>query len=136
MSKNSYAEQVRAFALRKYIEPGRRRQDSIVRVPVSDVHRSLGFNNRFPLVCNALRAHKFLTANNLILENQEGPPSRQGARVVLIYRLKDDRQEVGKPEGSLLSSRGFLKDVFDSLGGGEAFIRKERENFYGPRDDA
>jgi hypothetical protein len=31
--------------------------------------------------------------------------------------------------------RGIAKEVFQSLGGGEAFIRGEREHFYGPGDD-
>jgi hypothetical protein len=28
--------------------------------------------------------------------------------------------------------RGALKDVFAELGGGEAYLRAERGNFYGP----
>jgi hypothetical protein len=28
--------------------------------------------------------------------------------------------------------RGALKDVFAELGGGEAYLRAERTNFYGP----
>jgi hypothetical protein len=28
--------------------------------------------------------------------------------------------------------RGALKDVFAELGGGEAYLRAERSNFYGP----
>jgi hypothetical protein len=31
-----------------------------------------------------------------------------------------------------LRLRGTLKGVFQSLGGGEEFIRRERENFCGP----
>jgi hypothetical protein len=27
--------------------------------------------------------------------------------------------------------RGLMKETFDSLGGGEAFFRREREHFYG-----
>ncbi len=137
MNEHSYAEQARNYAIRKYIEPSRRRHDSIVRIPVSDVHRSLGLVNRFPLVCNALRSQKFLRENNLLLEpSREGPPSGLGSRVVLIYRLGGEGQNTAHAEDSLLSSRGLLKDVFESLGGGEAFIRKERENFHGPGEDA
>jgi hypothetical protein len=32
--------------------------------------------------------------------------------------------------------RGIAKEVFQDLGGGEAFIRGEREHFYGPGDDS
>jgi hypothetical protein len=31
--------------------------------------------------------------------------------------------------------RGIAKEVFQGLGGGDAFIRGERERFYGPGDD-
>ena len=40
-----------------------------------------------------------------------------------------------KPEQpSLLSLIGICKEVFASLGGAEAFIRAERENFYSSGD--
>jgi hypothetical protein len=32
----------------------------------------------------------------------------------------------------LLSLRGIGKEVFAALGGGEAFLRSEREHFYDP----
>jgi hypothetical protein len=41
---------------------------------------------------------------------------------------KNDRSET---EIAFLRLRGIAKEVFRSLGGGEAFIRRERENFYG-----
>ena len=31
--------------------------------------------------------------------------------------------------------RGLLKEEFDSLGGGEAFLRREREHFYEPDEE-
>ena len=47
--------------------------------------------------------------------------------------LDDADQNSSETAGSLfLQLRGIAKDVFQSLGGGEAFIRKEREDFYGP----
>ncbi len=36
---------------------------------------------------------------------------------------------------SLLRLHGIAKDVFASLGGGEEFIRRERENWYGDKPD-
>jgi hypothetical protein len=38
-------------------------------------------------------------------------------------------------EPPLSRCRGIAKEVFHALGGGEAFIRGERERFYGPEDD-
>jgi hypothetical protein len=31
--------------------------------------------------------------------------------------------------------RGIAKDIFASYGGGEAYLREERANFYGPGQD-
>jgi hypothetical protein len=39
-------------------------------------------------------------------------------------------------EWPFLRLRGIARDVFGSLGGGEAFIRKERESFYPSPDRA
>jgi hypothetical protein len=127
----SCADRVREYAARKFVEPARRRHDPVIHISVRDVHAALGLSNRFPLVCHALRSRKFLAANRLMLEGQDGPPSGQGSRVVLSYRLVDGpgpRSLSSQP--SLLSLRGLGKEVFRSLGGGEAFIRRGRERFY------
>jgi hypothetical protein len=42
--------------------------------------------------------------------------------------------QAANPQSELpfLKLRGIAKEVFNSLGGGEAFIQKERERFHGP----
>jgi 5-methylcytosine-specific restriction protein B len=136
MKQDSYAERVRSYALGKYIGPGRKRREPTVRVVAGDVHRALGLSNRYPLVCNALSARKFLAQNRLALEQREGPPSGQGARVAFTYRLLDEQDPAAGAtvEVPLSNYRGIAKEVFQSLGGGEAFIRSQRERFYGPGD--
>ncbi|MGA3097429.1 MAG: hypothetical protein ABSF25_13305 [Bryobacteraceae bacterium] len=137
MKQESPTNQVRDYVLRKYIEPSRRRRDVTVRVVAGDVHGALGLNNRFPTVCNALSARKFLEQNHLVLEKREGPPKGLGARVTFTFRLLDEPTEAsGQPaQPSLMSLRGIGKEVFESLGGGEAFIRREREHFYDADED-
>jgi hypothetical protein len=124
--------------LRKYIEPGRRRRDITVRIVAGEVHRELGLNNRFPTVCNALSARKFLEENRLVLEKREGPPKGLGSRVAFTFRLLDEPVPAsGEPaQPSLMSLRGIGKEIFQSLGGGEAFIRRGREHFYDADEDA
>jgi hypothetical protein len=65
------------------------------------------------------------------------PPSGMSTTVIFTYRLKDETGQTSSPptEWPFLRLRGIGKDVFQSLGGGEAFIRKEREQFYGPGED-
>ena len=71
-----------------------------------------------------------------MLEKSDSPPSGISTTVVFTYRLTDGRAEAvsdGKDAFSRL--RGTLKEVFQSLGGGEEFIRRERDNFCGPGKD-
>ena len=120
----SKADEVRGLVLRDYVEPGRRREDKTVRVAVRDIHDALGLRNRFPSVCNALRSPKFLVANRLVLERDEGPKSGLSSTVVLTYRLVDEQKPTSATVAPPLSSlMGIAKEVFASLGGGDAFIR-------------
>jgi 5-methylcytosine-specific restriction protein B len=137
MKQESPTNQVRDYVLRKYIEPSRRRRDITVRIVAGEVHGALGLNNRFPTVCNALSARKFLKENHLALEKREGPPKGLGARVTFTFRLLDELAPAsGEPaQPSLMSLRGIGKDLFESVGGGEAFIRREREHFYDADED-
>lgn len=135
MEKQSDTDRSRAFAKREFVEPARRRGDTLVRIVAGDVHRALGLKNRVPAVCQALRSKKFLVENHLELEKTEGPPSLTSTTVVFTYRLRN--AGTVKPElrenGAFLALRGVAKNVFAGLGGGEAFIRRERESFELPR---
>ena len=138
MVQNTHAEQVRKYARLEYIEPARRRNEATVRIVAGEVQKAVRLTNRVPLVCQALKSHKFLDENHLILEKWEGPPSGMSTTVTFTYRLLDSDQKgpSAPAEWPLLKLRGIARDVFHSLGGGEAFIRKEREQFYEPGEDA
>jgi hypothetical protein len=135
---------VKEFVRLEYVEPALRRGDSKLEVVAGNVHKSLGLNNRVPIVCQALKSRAFLEANHLEIERIEGPPSGQGTRVKLTYRLMDRPSQSVRPSESeleespllgLLRLEGIGKEVFQSLGGGEAFIRRERERFYKSDDE-
>jgi len=136
MSTQTGAEQVREHARTKYIEPARKRHESTIQIRAGDVHKELHWEHRVPLVCQALSGSKFLTENHLTLEKREGPRSGQSTTVVFTYRLLDDQAApIKSRESPLLRLEGIGKEVFQSLGGGEAFIRRERERFYLHDDD-
>jgi hypothetical protein len=127
-------ERVREYARRQYIEPARKHGDITVRIVAGEVHKALGLHNRVPQVCDALSSRKFLEENQLALVKPEGPPSGMSTTMTFTYRLlggKDQQQETDP----LLRLWGIGKEVFESLGGGEAFIRSERENFYGSKKE-
>lgn len=80
-------------------------------------------------MCAALRSQKFLDANQLELKKIEGPASGQSTTVAYTYRLVEASVSQSPPreEATFLKLRGIAKRTFQALGGGEAFIRGERE---------
>src|SRR5271157_4319983 len=137
MGQIRYADQVREHARREYIEPARRRGDSTVRIVAGDVQKAVRLVNRTALVCQALKSHKFIEENHLALEKWDGPPSGMSTTVTFTYRLAGQQPVAAPPPGEsqLLRLWGIGKEVFQSLGGGEAFIRNEREE-WGPGEDS
>jgi hypothetical protein len=126
-------EKVRGYIKSEYIEPARKRHEVLVRVVAGEVQKALGLRQRIPLVCEALKSKKFLEENHLLLEKLEGPPSGQSTTVTFTYRLLDvPGGEQPASASPFFSLRGIAKDVFAELGGGEAYLRKEREEFQGP----
>lgn len=123
---------VREHARNVYVKAAIRQGEKFVKVNVGAVHKALTFTNRVPLVCAALRSKKFLSENNLKLVSQTGPPSGQSTTVTFTYEILGTPGAPDVPLASfkpLMALRGIAKDVFQKLGGGEAFIRKERNNF-------
>jgi hypothetical protein len=76
----------------------------------------------------ALAFKEFLTRNRLRFESRDGPPSLMSTTVTYTYRL-EDLNETHSCQHSLYALRGIAKELFCELGGGEAFIRSERDHF-------
>lgn len=131
----SVSELVRQHAVNYYLSPARLRRDKTFSINVGEVHRALKLSNRVPQVCNALESNKFLNENHLRLVSKTGPPSGLSTTVTYTYELLDGGGQNSTPIDAWLALRGIAKDIFASLGGGEAYIRGERENFYGARKD-
>ena len=124
----SDSDLVRQHASKEYIAAARRRGDKTISIHVGTVHKALALNNRIPLVCAALGAKKFLTENRLRLISKTGPPSGQSTTVIFTYELEDGEKHAGGID-AFLALRGIGKEIFASLGGGEAFLRRERAEF-------
>jgi hypothetical protein len=138
MPTKTHADRIRELARLEYIEPAEARQESTIRIVAGDVQKAAGLSNRAALVCQTLRSRKFLNENHLVLEKWDGPPSGISKTVVFTYRLlpRAGKAPSPQPEWSFLNPRGSAKEVFSGLGGGEAFIQKEREQFHGPAHQA
>jgi len=131
------SKRIREYARREYIEPARQRGEITVRIVAGDVHKALRLQNRSPQVCSALRSRKFLEENHLALEKAEGPPRGMSTTMKFTYRVLD----VGPAgriasEDPLMRLKGIGRELFKSLGGGEAFIRHEREHFCDSGEDS
>jgi hypothetical protein len=124
----SVSDLVREHASEHYLAAARRRGDKTVSINVGAVHRALALSNRVPLVCAALSSRKFVKENHLRLISKTGPPSGQSTTVTFTYEIKHSEKPAGGID-AFLALRGIGKEVFASLGGGEAFIRRERAEF-------
>src|ERR1035438_3427564 len=80
--EQTHADRVREHARHEYIEPARRRRDPTVRIVAGEVQKAVRLSNRVALVCQALKSHKFLEENHLVLEKWDGPPSGMSTTVI------------------------------------------------------
>jgi hypothetical protein len=126
----SLSDSVRQHATEKYVRPTRHRGERTLTINVGEVHRAVALRNRIPLVCQALESDKFLRANELKLISKTGPPSGQSTTVTYTYEFVDKGLPAPK-EDPWMRLRGTLKDVFAKLGGGEEYLRAERDQFHG-----
>ena len=130
-TSTSDSDLVRQHAAKVYLREARRRGEATFSVNVGTVHRVLGLRNRVPLVCAALTSKKFLAENGLKLLSRTGPPSGQSTTVTYTYEFVERVEKQSTQPDPWLQLRGIAKDIFAALGGGEAFIRAERADFYG-----
>jgi hypothetical protein len=131
-TSQSSADSIREHAVEEYVVPARQRRDRTFSINVGEVHRTLGLNNLVPSVCSALVSKKFLMNNHLHLISKTGPPSGKSTTVTYTYEFIDAKPSSPK-EDPWARLRGALTDVFAELGGGEQYLRAERENFYASR---
>ena len=114
--------------------PARQRKQRRFSIKVGDVIRELRMSGRAPAVCSALKTREFLQSNDLQLVDASGPKSGQSTTVTYTYEFVSAKQPQPEAEDYWSRLRGALKDVFADLGGGEAYLRAERENFYPPKE--
>lgn len=124
------SDSVRRYAQETFIRPARRRGEKSVSINVGQVHNAVALHNRVPLVCQALRSEKFLSANGLRLTAETGPPSGQSTTVTYTYQFIEIDSAAETAQDPWLALRGTLKHIFSQLGGGEAYLRSERDSFY------
>jgi hypothetical protein len=125
------AEEIRA-AGHRYVQRARGEGQDTVTILAGDIVRELRLTYRVPSVCSALASKRFQRENGITLERREGPPSGIGTSSRFTYRMNEAVASAKAPESTLWALRGAGKDVFKALGGGEAFLTKERQELNQP----
>jgi hypothetical protein len=124
------ADNIRTHSREKYVVPARMRQLEKFSIRAGDVVRELKLLGRVPAVCSALKSRAFLEQNCLRIVDRTGPISGQSTTVTYTYEFVDGPDSPQANSDPWTELRGTLKSVFAGLGGGEAYLRGERENFY------
>jgi len=133
-TKKIGADDIRDYSTRTFVLPARQKGQKRFSIRVGDIVRELRLYRSIPAVCSALKTEEFRRTNHLRLVDATGPKSGLSTTVVFTYEFVDHE---GQPEAGVDAwsrLRGALKDVFAEMGGGEAYLRAERSNFYSDKD--
>lgn len=130
-------DQTKKHVISSYVKPARSRGEKVIHVRVGTVQKELGWTNRTPSVFSTLISKEFQQEAGLeLVEKRGGPPSGGPSTTVqFLYRVLDN-QPVEKaatrpsrptPNGAGLEKLyGILADAYAELGGGEAYLKRER----------
>jgi len=133
---DSLSQQVAKYVRTNYVEPARQSGQTMVEIRAGEVHRALGWKNRVASVCTTLESQKFQRESGLSLFHTSGPASGRSTTVSFAYYLVDPTKTVTGPappkhRGEKLKALyGLGAKTFRDLGGGEEYLRRERE--WGP----
>jgi len=133
--------QTKEHVIAAYVKPARQKGENVVQVRVGSVQKELGWTNRTPSVFSTLSSKEFQREAGVeLIEKRGGPPSGGPSTTVqFVYRILDGSPSVNPssresrviPNGAGLEKLyGILADEFKELGGGEAFLKAERN--WGP----
>lgn len=130
------SETVLQFVRANYVHPARERGNRIVEVKAGDIHNGLRWSRRVPLVCSALSSQKFQNAVGVkLIETKDAPPSGLSTRTIYRYEILDREAPSGlkhdppPPKRGLLAAYGVAAHLYRQVGGGDAFLKTEREDF-------
>ena len=129
--------------LANYVTPARNRGEKTLQIRVGNVVKELGWTNRTPSVFSTLSSQSFQREAGLeLLEKRGGPVSGGPSTTVqFVYRILDPVDGSGTatpiiPNGAgLLELVGIFKDAYAQFGGGEEYLRKEREGLSFPAEE-
>jgi hypothetical protein len=134
-------DETKRHVISTYVQPARLRGETTVQVRVGAVQKELGWTNRTPSVFSTLSSKDFQQEAGVELIEKRGGPASGGpsTTVQFVYRVLDEEPTEQSPRAAakpiqngagLEKLYGILANEFAALGGGEAFLKAERE--WGP----
>lgn len=129
-------EQTKMHVISKYVVPARLNGEKTVEIRVGNVQRELGWTNRTPSVFSTLSSKEFQQEAGVQLIGKVGGPPSGGpsTTVQFVYRVLGEGERSNRtpdviPDGEgLMALYGLCAETFKALGGGEEFLRRERES--------
>ena len=134
-------DQTKEHVISTYVRPARLRGENIIQVRVGTVQKELGWTNRTPSVFSTLTSREFQQEAGVeLIEKKGGPPSGGPSTTVqFVYRILEDgplkspvsnRLKTASNGAGLEKLYGILAGAYKELGGGEAYLKAERN--WGP----
>lgn len=128
------ANEIRDYSARAFVMPARQQGRRKFSIRVGDIVRELKLYRSVANVCSALKTEEFLQSNHLKLVDAVGPKSGLSTTVVYTYEFVGPVPSSDSSSDAWSRLRGAMKEVFAELGGGEAYLRAERSDFYPPEE--
>lgn len=135
-------EMTKRHVIVRYVEPARQKGEELLRIRVGSVQKELGWTNRASSVFSTLSSRSFQNEAALELIEKSGGPASGGpsTTVEFVYRIlpssKGSASTISNiPESSgLMDLYGIGANVFKQLGGGEVYLKRERDELRFPAD--
>jgi len=131
-------EQTKRHVISTYVQPARQKGEKTIQVRVGNIQKELGWTNRTPSVFSTLLSRDFQQEAGVeLVEKRGGPPSGGPSTTwQFVFRVLGEAERTAPaakavPDGAgLMALYGLCAGTFEALGGGEEFLRRERE--WGP----
>lgn len=131
-------EQTKRHVISTYVQPARQKGEKTIQVRVGNIQKELGWTNRTPSVFSTLLSRDFQQEAGVeLVEKRGGPPSGGPSTTwQFVFRVLGEAESTAPaakavPDGAgLMALYGLCAGTFEALGGGEEFLRRERE--WGP----
>jgi hypothetical protein len=136
-------EETTRHVIKAYVQPARERGDETIRIRVGNLQKELGWTGRTPSVFSTLKSQPFQREAGVELIEKRGGPASGGpsTTVEFVYRVLNTSRGAGESQkrpphgGGLMDLYGIGSAAFKQLGGGEAYLNREREEFRFPTED-